>query len=243
MWGWPGAVQSGAQDFLGGLRESEGEGARVCGLGSVGVGQSGAGQGAVKVEPSMGMVAKNGVSVSVAACSIQVVGPAPCTKDGVQEAQEAVTGGGSSSKWRILVSRRAEWLGGWPDACMAGPKLRDSSFVGPQRTNHINMAQNVNLASSSCGHSSWSPMWWLCKQAGGKQGAGKEQRRDMGGCPGRDAGGQAGSRTSSLGGGTLSSVKWRTKRGDISWRPPPGGAQAAHSVVSSTSFQKSLVRS
>lgn len=148
----------------------------MCGLGSVGVGQSGAGQGAVKVEPSMGMVAKNGVSVSVAACSIQVVGPAPCTKDGVQEAQEAVTGGGSSSKWRILVSRRAEWLGGWPDACMAGPKLRDSSFVGPQRTNHINMAQNVNLASSSCGHSSWSPTWWLCKQAsrgqaGSRQGA------------------------------------------------------------------------
>lgn len=47
----------------------------------------------------------------------------------------------------------------------------------------------------------------------------------------------------SLGGGTHSVVKWRTKRGVISCRPPPGGAHAAHSVVSSISFQKSFLRS
>ena len=45
------------------------------------------------------------------------------------------------------------------------------------------------------------------------------------------------------GGGTHSMVKWRTKRGVISWRPPPGGAQAATSSVSSMSFQNSFLRS
>eukprot|EP00955_Chlamydomonas_euryale_P076856 362800-Chlamydomonas_euryale.AAC.1 len=47
----------------------------------------------------------------------------------------------------------------------------------------------------------------------------------------------------SLGGGTHSIVKWRVKRGVISWRPPPGGAHAATSVVSSTSFHHSFLRS
>jgi len=47
----------------------------------------------------------------------------------------------------------------------------------------------------------------------------------------------------SLGGGMQSSVKWRTKRGVSSWRPPPGGAHAAHSIVSSMSFQNSFLRS
>jgi hypothetical protein len=32
---------------------------------------------------------------------------------------------------------------------------------------------------------------------------------------------------SSEGGGTHRDVKWRRKRADTSWRPPPGGPQAA----------------
>jgi len=47
----------------------------------------------------------------------------------------------------------------------------------------------------------------------------------------------------SLGGGTHSMLKWRTKRGVRSWRPPPGGAQADTMVMSSMSFQKSFLRS
>ena len=48
---------------------------------------------------------------------------------------------------------------------------------------------------------------------------------------------------SSLGCGMHSTVKWRRKRGDTSCRPPPGGPHAAHSVVPSTSFQNSFLRS
>ena len=45
------------------------------------------------------------------------------------------------------------------------------------------------------------------------------------------------------GGGTFSMLKCRKKRGVTSCRPPPGGAHAQISVVSSTSFQKSFLRS
>lgn len=48
----------------------------------------------------------------------------------------------------------------------------------------------------------------------------------------------------SLVGGMDSRLKCRTKRGLISWRPPPGGPQAASSTtLSSTSFQNSFFRS
>ena len=45
------------------------------------------------------------------------------------------------------------------------------------------------------------------------------------------------------GGGTFSMLKCLKKRGVTSCRPPPGGAHAQISVVSSTSFQKSFLRS
>ena len=44
----------------------------------------------------------------------------------------------------------------------------------------------------------------------------------------------------SEGGGTHSIVKCRKNRGETTCLPPPGGAHAAHNVVSSMSFQKSF---
>ena len=49
--------------------------------------------------------------------------------------------------------------------------------------------------------------------------------------------------TSLLGTGTQNCVKWRTNRGVISCRPPPGGPQAVSRVMSSMSFQNSFFRS
>jgi hypothetical protein len=47
----------------------------------------------------------------------------------------------------------------------------------------------------------------------------------------------------SEGGGIASRVKCLVKRCDIGCLPPPGGAQAATSVVSSISFQNNFLRS